>query len=810
MGLLVILLLSLVDYYVGTFITPTNQEQLKRGLTGYSVATLKENLLPAFRDGYNFFAVFSIYFPATTGIMAGANISGDLKDPQRAIPLGTLLAIFVTTLIYLGTVWTTGFTCLRDADGDNIPQLLNDTLTYSGISEIVTEHYTPNPIQEYVVPDCAFNGTCPYGLMNFFQVMELSSLWGPLITAGIFAATLSSALASLVSAPKIFQAVCKDRLFPYIGYFEKGYGRNDEPRRAYALTFVISMLMCLIGDLNLIAPIISNFYLCAYALINYACFDNSFVHSPGFRPGFRFYNMWVSLFGALLCVNVMFIISWLMALLTFFFFSLLFFYISRRKPDVNWGSSTQAHNYRNALQGVIKLDHTDEHVKNYRPQILVLTGHPAARPSLVDFFYNITKGKSLMICGYILPYPPSNSVFATINQLNETVREWLKRRNVKSLFDCTADPSLRSGVQSMLQLSGIGKLRPNILAMGYKNDWANKGENGLAELNNYFGVIQDAFDNNMGVAILRNSSGGFDYSDAMINEQDSLTGSPGKTLTVPGTTREGLTGKRRAASDLIEKVGEIAEEAARSPDEQPPLSILNEYMEGEHESEDFKNEEKDEKRRLAPNGPSNQKTEKAMLASINRFQQKVKGAIIDVWWLYDDGGLALLVPYLLSQPKSYLENANLRVFTISTSVSGMEQEKRNMAALLSKFRIGFSDVTVISDIAREPQRETLDEFSDLVRPFRRKTTEGEECEDGLISDAEWSAQRNKGKRQLRIAELLRSHSTDANLIVLSLPVPRKGLVSSALYMSWLEIMTRNLPPVLLVRGNQSSVLTFYS
>lgn len=63
----------------------------------------------------------------------------------------------------------------------------------------------------------------------------------------------------------------------------------------------------------------------------------------------------------------------------------------------------------------------------------------------------------------------------------------------------------------------------------------------------------------MGVAILRNSSGGFDYSDAMINEQDSLTGSPGKTLTVPGTTREGLTGKRRAASDLLEKVGEIAE-----------------------------------------------------------------------------------------------------------------------------------------------------------------------------------------------------------------------------------------------------------
>lgn len=126
--------------------------------------------------------------------------------------------------------------------------------------------------------------------------------------------------------------------------------------------------------------------------------------------------MWVSLLGALLCVSVMFIISWFTALLTFFVFGSLFFYISRRKPgrfwittiasiflDVNWGSSQQAHNYRSALQGLTKLDHTDEHVKNYRPQILVLTGNPAARPSLVDLAYNITKGSSLMICGYVVP-----------------------------------------------------------------------------------------------------------------------------------------------------------------------------------------------------------------------------------------------------------------------------------------------------------------------------------------------------------------------------------------------------------------------
>uniref|UniRef100_A0A0R3RCB9 AA_permease domain-containing protein n=1 Tax=Brugia timori TaxID=42155 RepID=A0A0R3RCB9_9BILA len=155
--------------------------------------------------------------------------------------------------------------------------------------------------------------------------------------------------------------------------------------------------------LNAIAPIISNFFLASYALVNYSCFDASFADSPGFRPAFKYYNMWVSLTGALLCISVMFIVSWSTALLTFFFFAMLFLYILYRKPDVNWGSSTQAHTYKNALQAMQKLAVTEEHVKNYRPQVLLLAGNPAARPSLVDFAYNITKGSSLMICGFVVP-----------------------------------------------------------------------------------------------------------------------------------------------------------------------------------------------------------------------------------------------------------------------------------------------------------------------------------------------------------------------------------------------------------------------
>lgn len=167
--------------------------------------------------------------------------------------------------------------------------------------------------------------------MNYFQVIEEGSLWGPLITSGIIAASLSSALASLVSAPKIFQAVCKDKLFPKINWFGRGFGKGDEPRRGYFLTFVLSMLIILVGELNLIAPIISNFFLASYALINYACFDNSVANSPGWRPSFSWYNKYVSLIGALLCVGIMFVVSWVTALLTFFVFGILLFYLSHRK-----------------------------------------------------------------------------------------------------------------------------------------------------------------------------------------------------------------------------------------------------------------------------------------------------------------------------------------------------------------------------------------------------------------------------------------------------------------------------------------------
>lgn len=147
-----------------------------------------ENLKSDYRthDGveHNFFSVFAIFFPAATGILAGANISGDLKDPSTSIPKGTILAIFITSVTYIAMAIGVGATVARDATG-NVYDIVNGSLSFL---------------------DCEPGG-CKYGLQNSFQVIELVSVFGPLIYAGCFAATISSALASLVSAPKVFQVI---------------------------------------------------------------------------------------------------------------------------------------------------------------------------------------------------------------------------------------------------------------------------------------------------------------------------------------------------------------------------------------------------------------------------------------------------------------------------------------------------------------------------------------------------------------------------------------------------------------------------
>uniref|UniRef100_A0A452UQ19 Solute carrier family 12 member 3 n=1 Tax=Ursus maritimus TaxID=29073 RepID=A0A452UQ19_URSMA len=705
--LLVILLLAIADFVIGTFI-PLDSKKPK-GFFGYKSEIFNENFGPDFREEETFFSVFAIFFPAATGILAGANISGDLADPQSAIPKGTLLAILITTVVYIGIAVSVGSCVVRDATGN-----VNDTI----VTEL-TNCTSAACKLNFDFSSCESN-PCYYGLMNNFQ------------------------------------ALCKDNIYPAFQMFAKGYGKNNEPLRGYILTFLIALGFILIAELNVIAPIISNFFLASYALINFSVFHASLAKSPGWRPAFKYYNMWISLLGAILCCIVMFVINWWAALLTYVIVLGLYIYVTYKKPDVNWGSSTQALTYLNALQHSIRLSGVEDHVKNFRPQCLVMTGAPNSRPALLHLVHDFTKNVGLMICSHV-HMGPRRQAMKEMSVDQAKYQRWLIKNKMKAFYAPVHADDLREGAQYLMQAAGLGRMKPNTLVLGFKKDWLQAD---MRDVDMYINIFHDAFDIQYGVVVIRLKEG----------------------LDISHLQGQGKSCLNQFFTLKIE------------------VTLLAKYVSFSH---------------TRPAVPLNVADQKLLEAS-TQFQKKQGKNTIDVWWLFDDGGLTLLIPYLLTTKKKW-KDCKIRVF-IGGKINRIDHDRRAMATLLSKFRIDFSDIMVLGDINTKPKKENIVAFDEMIEPYRLHEDDKEqdiadkmkEDEPWRITDNELELYKTKTYRQIRLNELLKEHSSTANIIVMSLPVARKGAVSSALYMAWLEALSKDLPPILLVRGNHQSVLTFYS
>nr|XP_020668382.1 solute carrier family 12 member 3-like [Pogona vitticeps] len=729
-----VIMISFINYFIGTFI-PASPERMAKGYFSYRGDIFLENIGPEWRgESGSFFGMFSIFFPSATGILAGANISGDLKDPAVAIPQGTLMAIFLTTLTYLAIAATIGTCVIRDASGS-----MNDTMG--------TTNFTGGDcvglgcLSGWNFTECTVAGTCEYGLANDYQTMSMVSAFSPLITAGIFAATLSSALACLVSAPKVFQCLCQDNLYPFIGFFAKGYGKNPEPLRAYALTFILAIAFILIAELNTIAPIISNFFLCSYALINFSCFHATVTNSPGWRPSFRYFSKWTALFGAIVSVVIMFLLTWWAALIVVGIIIVSLAYTTYKKPEVNWGSSMQAGSYNMALTNAMNLSNVEDHVKNFRPQCLVLSGPPNFRPALVDFVGAFTKNVSLMICGNVAELYDNSCAENYDEQL-----QWLSTRKTRSFYNFIMTGDLRSGARSLLQVSGLGRLKPNTMVLGYKKNWQTDSPQNLE---NYVGIIHDCFDLSVGVCVLRMRDG-LDVSRTVKAQ-----------VNLGFDDSESVLGREKQKRDAFKVMG------------------ADSHLE-------------------------------------TVFQSKQKKKNIDIYWLFDDGGLTLLIPYLLTRRKRW-SRCKVRVF-ISSQISNAEEHREEIQFLLNKFRLGFNEVVVLPEIMWRPEETSQKEFEDLIAPYRLKEGQkGPDAPEGMKREAPWKitdedlgVYKRKSEQHMRLHEILQDHSRNAALIVMSLPVVRKGACPSALYMAWLETVSKGLhPPVVFIRGNQEDALTFY-
>ena len=407
-AILAILGLSLVSFCAGAF-------------PQVSAVTLWANLEPHYAGGQSFFTMFALFFPAVTGIMAGANMSGDLKDPGRAIPRGTLAAIGLTTVVYVGMAVVLGSVRSQEA-------LVANNL---------------------IVKDVAWSSS--------------------LITAGIFAATLSSALSSMMGAPRILQAFARDKVFGLLGPFARGSGRRNEPRRAIVLTFAISQACVLMGDLNAIAPIITMAFLITYGTLNLATYYESVTRNPSYRPRFRYCHWSTALAGGVGCVVVMFLIAPIWATVSILLMAGLHRYISFKEIQSRWGDVQRGAAFERARQNLLQLEEELYHPKNWRPIVLALSGVGWKRVHLAVYGHWLTAGHGVLTLGQVI-HGDLEDLLARRAAQEEIVRNFIRDQQLQAFPAVVVAPYLSDGVESLVQCHGLGAFRPNTVLLGWPAD----------------------------------------------------------------------------------------------------------------------------------------------------------------------------------------------------------------------------------------------------------------------------------------------------------------------------------------------------
>jgi len=275
MGIIALSFISIVlAAYEGSMVTST-EEAIRFG-------SFKGSLENGF-SGSDFWIVFAVFFPAATGIMAGANMSGELKDPKKSIPTGTLWAIGVSFVIYM---------------------LLSFWIARSASEEELLTNY-------YVIVDKAY--------------------FGPLILAGILGATFSSALASIVGSSRILFAMGEHKVLPFSDFLTV-QSASGQPRNAMMVTGVLIFVTMLLRNINAVAPLVTLFFLITYAMINIVVIIEQNLGLISYRPVFKIHR-WVPWLGLISSVFAMFIINPAVSLLSVMIVFVVYFYLSRQNLE---------------------------------------------------------------------------------------------------------------------------------------------------------------------------------------------------------------------------------------------------------------------------------------------------------------------------------------------------------------------------------------------------------------------------------------------------------------------------------------------
>ena len=421
-----------VEYFILSILILSIVVFLAGALKQWNSATFAANLSTGYSaPRYNFWAIFAIYFPAVTGIMAGVNMSGDLKDPARSIPRGTLAAIGVGLLVYGAEILICGGAYPRQ-------QLIER----------------------------------PFGILLEGAIFGFDFL----VIAGVSAATLSSAIGSFMGAPRILQALARDRIFPPLNPFAVGARKGDEPRRALWFTLAITLAILLysgndIGgrSLNIVASLISMFFLYTYGITNLAAFVESFTANPSFRPRFRYFHWMTAVIGALSCAITAFLIQPLAALAAIVIIAGVFFAVRRRVLSTAFGDARRGFYYSRVRQHLFNLASQPPHPKNWRPTILVLSGNPHTRLTLVRYALWLESKRGLVTLAEILPGKLEELAQLRLTALKRLQR-FIEENELEAFPEVVVAPDFDQGLLVLLQSHSIGPIKPNIMLLGWPAD----------------------------------------------------------------------------------------------------------------------------------------------------------------------------------------------------------------------------------------------------------------------------------------------------------------------------------------------------
>jgi len=273
-------------------------------------------------------------------------------------------------------------------------------------------------------------------------------------------------MASFLGAPRILQSLAGDRIFPLLLPFAKGSGPNDNPRRGVLLSAGIAFATVGLGKLNLIAPVVSMFFLISYGLINYATFFEARAFSPSFRPQFRWYRSKISLIGAVACLVVMLAIDLASGLIAVSVLFAVYQYLMRTSGPSRWADSRRSYSLHQVRKNLLTAAAESEHPRDWRPQLLLFSDDPEKRIRLLRFASWIEGDSGFTTVVRIIEGDDAQT--AKYREETESeLRNDIKENNFSAFPLVISAPDFNRAVHLLVQTYGIGPLHANTVIFNW-------------------------------------------------------------------------------------------------------------------------------------------------------------------------------------------------------------------------------------------------------------------------------------------------------------------------------------------------------